>query len=96
MAKAWRTISALPSTQLGLITISPGSSGYGVWLPGCSLDAMEDSKRGVLRGLLQYVDKAESESGATGENTVDQVGFFFSCFVEALEVVQGFIAGSGS
>lgn len=39
---------------------------------------MEDSKRGVLRGLLQYVDKAESESGAAGENTVDQVVFFFS------------------
>lgn len=37
---------------------------------------MEDSKRGVLRGLLQYVDKAESESGAAGENTVDQVVFF--------------------
>lgn len=68
---------ALLSTQIGFILISTRSSGgiqsLVAWLwPGCSGKLQE---RGGLRGLLQYADMAESESGATGENALDQVAY---------------------
>lgn len=41
---------------------------------------MKDSKRGGLRGPLQYANMVESESGATREDAVDKVSFFLFSF----------------